>query len=75
MQVERIKRMIEKLNGQNVVLVIKNGRKGYQKKIGVISGIYPDIFTVDTLNEDAQKKLCLSYIDVLTKNVRLYNEI
>ncbi len=70
--VHDIKREVEKYQGQAVRLEAHKSKKKLYHKTGVIEGIYPSIFTVSLTNEAKPvQRLSFSYIDVLTKTVKI----
>lgn len=65
--VEVIKENFKDKKGSEIKFVVKKGRKKYVVQNGVISDVYPSIFTIKTNNSN----LSFSYIDVFTKTIEL----
>jgi uncharacterized protein Veg len=63
---------IQKIIGSTVKLETNKGRQKSVISRGVVSNVYPSIFTVQ-LGEgpDISRKLSFSYTDVLTKTVEI----
>lgn len=73
--VRDIKSKVMKYQGQKVRLEAHKSKKKLYQKTGYIEAIYPSIFTISIENEsnlDARtQRMSFSYIDVLTKNVKI----
>lgn len=67
----RIKAQIFSLKGNSVSLSVNRGRKKYQTIDGVISNIYPSVFTIESNN----KLQTFSYFDVLCGTVKFNKDI
>lgn len=68
--IANIKRDIETHLGDKVTLRANGGRKKILVNDGIIEGIYPSIFVV-RLQDDTQRTVTYSYLDVLTNTVQL----
>jgi len=69
MNIEKVKLNILKLKGKEIILKINIGRNRYESVIGVVQGIYPYVFTV----QSGKELKTFSYVDLLTKNVIIVN--
>ncbi|NLJ41571.1 MAG: Veg protein [Clostridiales bacterium] len=69
---DRVKDVLESNIGERVRLKANRGRRRTYVDEGVISDIYPSVFTV-LVNTDDQgtRTLCYTYSDILTSNVEL----
>lgn len=65
--IENVKNNIQDLIGKKAVIKYNLGRNKYEKYIGVIKKTYNKIFLIET---NGIKK-SFSYVDVLTKNVKI----
>ncbi|MDR2939228.1 MAG: Veg family protein [Clostridiales bacterium] len=66
------KKHIKRNIGSKVKLEFNKGRQKFYVGNGVISNVYPSIFTVQLFDgEDPSRKLSFSYVDILTKSVNL----
>ena len=67
-----VRRDIQRIIGSKVQLETNKGRHKSIVNRGVISNVYPSIFTIQ-LNEgpDTSRKLSFSYTDVLTNTVEI----
>lgn len=69
-----IKRKVQKYQGHKVRLEAHKSKKKLYQKTGFIEAIYPSIFTVSIENNndsDRVQRMSFSYIDLLTKNVKI----
>lgn len=70
-----IKSKVKKYQGQKVRLEAHKSKKKLYQKTGYIEAIYPSIFTISIENEGSEdartQRMSFSYIDVLTKNVKI----
>lgn len=64
---------IVRLQGIKLNIVINRGRNRLVKYKGMIQDIYPNIFTVKITSEDIPLQ-SFSYSDVMTKNIRLFQD-
>ena len=65
-QLDAVKSALEKLRGKRVVLDINRGRNKFERTEGVLTDLYPAMFTV---NADG-KVISFCYNDILSRNVR-----
>jgi len=66
------KDQIEKNIGNEVLLEFSKGRRKSVAHRGIISSVYPSIFTVQIFEgKDASRKLSFSYVDILTNSVEI----
>ena len=65
-QLDAVKSALEKLRGKRVVLDINRGRNKFERTEGVLTDLYPAIFTVNAVG----KVISFSYNDILSRNVR-----
>ena len=66
-----VKRMIRELDSQRVQVKVNLGRNKSISYSGILSGIYPAIFTVKPDDEDFLGKTSYSYSDMLCGNVKI----
>jgi hypothetical protein len=68
-----IKRSLEQHIGQKIVVRMNGGRKKIIESKGVLSEIYPAVFTVtlDKEHQQSSKLVSYSYADVLTSTIEL----
>ena len=69
--ISQAKEIIGRLNSKNVEVTVNLGRNKYEKFTGVLSGVYPALFTVKPLNKDYRGKTSYSYSEYLCGKVRL----
>ena len=67
---ENVKTAMRNIEGKRMLLEINRGRNKIDKFEGVISKLYPAIFTV---TEDSGKQQSYSYNDILSRNIKIYN--
>ena len=67
MNTDKVKLYIKSLLGKKVLIKVNVGRNKYEHYEGIISNVYPYLFTVETTNLVKS----FSYSDVLTKDVQL----
>lgn len=65
-----IKGEIMLLVGQSISMEVNKGRKKIENYNGVITNIYPSVFTVDVYNANVSS-LTYSYSEVLCGNVKI----
>ncbi len=65
-QLEAVKAALARLRGETVVIDINRGRNKFQRTQGVLTDLYPAIFTVTAEG----KVMSFSYNDILSRNVR-----
>ncbi|MDR1065877.1 MAG: Veg family protein [Clostridiales bacterium] len=67
-----VKQDIEKFLGSRVRLESNKGKNKSTVNVGVISSVYPSIFTVQLYDgKEPSRKLSFSYTDVLTNSVEI----
>ena len=66
-----IKQMIRALNAQRVKVKVNLGRNKIMRFSGVLSGVYPALFTIEPDEKGFLGKTSYSYSDVLCGNVKL----
>ena len=62
---------IQKIIGSKVRLETNKGRHKSVINKGIVSNVYPSIFTVQLSDADSSRKLSFSYTDVLTNTVEI----
>lgn len=65
--IQKIRNEISNMVGKKVLAKVDIGRNKYEYIEGIITGIYPFLFTIKTESEIKS----FSYSDVLTKNIIL----
>ncbi len=66
-----VKQMVRDCNAQRVAVRVNLGRNKSVSYSGILSGIYPALFTVKPDDEDFLGKTAYSYSDVLCGNVKI----
>ena len=66
-----VKRMVKACEKQRVDVRVNLGRNKIVNFSGVLSGIYPALFTISPDDEDFLGKTSYSYSDVLCGNVKI----
>ena len=66
-----VKRLVHDCRAQRVAVRVNLGRNKSVSYSGVLSGIYPALFTVKPDKEDFLGKTAYSYSDVLCGNVKI----
>ena len=66
-----VKRMIRELDSQRVQVKVNLGRNKIMRFSGVLSGVYPALFTIQPDEKGFLGKTAYSYSDVLCGNVKL----
>lgn len=70
--VAHVRSDIQKIIGSTVKLETNKGRHKSVVNTGVVSNVYPSIFTIQLSGgSDASRKLSFSYTDVLTNAVEI----
>ena len=67
----QVKDAISKMNMKQVEVTVNLGRNKFEKFIGVLSGVYPALFTVKPENKEYRGKTSYSYSEYLCGKVRL----
>lgn len=69
----KLKESIDNYKGTRIVLKTRKGKKKVQIDEGVLTEVYPSIFTVIVDNKRGfNRAMSYSYIDVLTNTVEVY---
>ena len=69
--IKDVKQMVKDCSLQRVAVRVNLGRNKSLHYSGILSGIYPALFTVKPDNEDFLGKTAYSYSDVLCGNVKI----
>lgn len=69
--ISQVKEIIAKMNLKNVEVIVNLGRNKYAKFTGVLSGVYPALFTVKPFDKDYRGKTSYSYSEYLCGKVKL----
>ena len=69
--ISQAKEIIGKLNSKHVEVIVNLGRNKYAKFTGVLSGVYPALFTVKPFDKDYRGKTSYSYSEYLCGKVKL----
>ena len=69
--IKDVKQMVKDCSAQRVAIRVNLGRNKSVSYQGVLSGIYPALFTVKPDDEDFLGKTAYSYSDVLCGNVKI----
>ncbi len=69
--IKDVKQMVKDCNAQRVAVRVNLGRNKSVSFSGVLSGIYPALFTVKPDDEEYLGKTAYSYSDVLCGNVKI----
>jgi len=69
--IEKIKEIIKNSAPCDCSVLYKQGRKRILAEKCVLAETYPEIFVVSCNDDNKNIRLTFSYIDVLTKNVRI----
>jgi len=67
--VEQIKQEIEKLKGQEIQMLVNEGRKRYVNFMATVESTHPAVFVVRLKNPKTVDVKSYSYIDILTGNI------
>ncbi len=70
-KISDVKQMVKSCSARRVAVRVNLGRNKCLNYSGVLSGIYPALFTVKPDDEDFLGKTAYSYSDVLCGNVRI----
>ena len=63
--ISQVKEIIGKKNLKQVEVVVNLGRNKFEKYQGVLSGVYPALFTVKPFDKDYRGKTSYSYSEYL----------
>jgi len=69
--IDEIRSSLERYKGRRVSLHAVGDRNRVLNTVGVLDGVYSDIFTIFVHNESYDKRYCYTYSEILTKNVRV----
>lgn len=69
--IKDVKQMVKDCSAQRVAVRVNLGRNRSVSYSGILSGIYPALFTVKPDDEDFLGKTAYSYSDVLCGNVKI----
>jgi len=69
--ISQVKKIIGEMNLKNVEVTVNLGRNKFVKFTGVLSGVYPALFTVKPFDKDFRGKTSYSYSEYLCGKVRL----
>lgn len=69
--IKDVKQMVKDCSAKRVAVKVNLGRNKSVCYSGILSGIYPALFTVKPDNEDFLGKTAYSYSDVLCGNVKI----
>ena len=69
--ISEVKRMVKDCSASRIAVKVNLGRNKTMNFSGVLSGIYPALFTVKPDDEDFLGKTAYSYSDVLCGNVKI----
>ena len=69
--IKDVKQMVKACSAQRVAVRVNLGRNKSLNYSGVLSGIYPALFTVKPDDENFLGKTAYSYSDVLCGNVKI----
>lgn len=70
-KISEVKQMVKECSAQRVAVRVNLGRNKSVSFSGVLSGIYPALFTVKPDDDDFLGKTAYSYSDVLCGNVKI----
>lgn len=70
--VDSIRNLVLQHKGASVSCRVTNGRRKTEERVGVITEVYPSLFTVFV--EDQNVTVSFSYADILTREVELVLE-
>ena len=70
-KISDVKHMVKDCSAQRVAVKVNLGRNKTMSYSGVLSGIYPALFTVKPDDKDFLGKTAYSYSDVLCGNVKI----
>ena len=69
--IKDVKQMVKDCNAQHIAVRVNLGRNKSVSYSGVLSGVYPALFTVKPDDEDFLGKTAYSYSDVLCGTVKI----
>lgn len=74
LDIKKVRKVLDDHIGSEVIVKANRGRHKYEITKGVISGTYPSIFLITTIEAGERQvahTISFSYTDVITKDVRL----
>lgn len=71
--ISAVKQKISCLVGKSLNFEINRGRNKLEHYKGYIKDAYPSIFTIQTKKDGEEELLSFSYNDILTHNVKIFN--
>ena len=69
--ISQVKKIIGEMSLKNVEVTVNLGRNKFVSFTGVLSGVYPALFTVKPFDENFRGKTSYSYSEYLCGKVRL----
>ena len=69
--IARVKRRIKDLQEQQVNVTVRLGRNKIQRFCGILTGVYPALFTVRPDDENFLGKTAYSYAEVLCGSIEV----
>lgn len=69
--ISQVKEIIEKMNLKQVEVIVNLGRNKFAKYKGILSGVYPALFTVKPFDKDYRGKTSYSYSEYLCGKVKV----
>lgn len=69
--IKDVKQMVKDCNAQRIAVRVNLGRNKSVSYCGILSGVYPALFTVQPDDKDFLGKTAYSYSDVLCGNVKI----
>jgi len=70
--IERVKKLVEECVGQKIKFKLKKGKKAAVITEGVITDVYPSVFTVQFESKGLKRIVSFNYIDIVTNNVEFF---
>lgn len=70
-KISDVKQMVKSCSSQHVAVRVNLGRNKSMSYCGILSGVYPALFTVKPDDKDFLGKTAYSYSDVLCGNVKI----
>lgn len=71
LNLDLVKKAVKRLEGGNVVVTQNLGRNKFVSYQGVVTGVYPSLFTVAPNSKKFLGKISFSYSEILCKMVSL----
>lgn len=71
-RIAEIRKLVEGKKGERIRLYVIGDRNRILDAIGVLDGVYTDVFTVNIeKSESYKKRYCYKYSEILTQRVRI----